>query len=158
MQIGDKLRIEVVVKENRKTAFLKGVVDEDTVFTPLTKLGSPLVLNLKDITSINSCGIRSWVNFLKDLGSTVQVSYEECPPVIVRQMNMVPSFMGRAKVISVFAPYVCDNCEKEKMVLINSESFSKGNIQVRENFVCEFCQKGEMELDGQPEQYFAFSK
>jgi len=155
MPVLDQFKYEVVNKGNKKTILLKGIINEDTLFTPIAKVGSPYVLNFKDITSINSCGIRSWVNFLKELGET-EVFYEECPPVIVRQMNMVPSFVGRAKVLSVYVPYVCDACEKEEMKLVSEQDFKSGNVQ--ETFTCPHCQKGEMELDGSPEQYFAFAK
>jgi hypothetical protein len=87
-----------------------------------------------------------------------QIAFEECPPLVVRQMNMVPSFVGHARVLSVFVPYVCDNCETEKMVLVNADHFAKGKLNIAETVPCDSCKKGEMELDGHPQQYFAFSK
>lgn len=153
----EKFKFEQVTKDDKRTVFLRGAIDEDTNFTPLIKLGGNLVLNFKGITAINSCGIRSWVNFLKDLGE-IEVTYEECPPLIVRQMNMVPSFLGKAHVSSVYVPYICDECENERIVLITEDKFKSGNVQVEETIVCDKCKKGEMEFDGQPKQYFAFSK
>ena len=123
----------------------------------LTSAGKPMVINFKGITSINSCGIRTWVNFLKDLQGT-EITYEECPPLIVRQMNMVPSFLGHAKVSSIFVPYVCESCEAEKMILVTADKFGNGNPTIPESMKCESCKTGEMELDGNPKQYFAFAK
>jgi hypothetical protein len=153
--VPDQFKFEVVSAGNKKTIVLKGIINEDTLFSPITKVGAPYILNFKNITSINSCGIRSWVNFLKELGAH-EVFYEECPPVIVRQMNMVPSFVGKAKVLSVFVPYVCDACEKEHLELLSDKDFKASDL--KETFPCPYCQKGEMELDGSPEQYFAFAK
>ena len=153
----EKFKFDTATNGGRKVVMLKGVIDEDTDFDAIKKLGSPLVFNFKGVTSINSCGIRTWVNFLKELGKT-DISYEECPPLIVRQLNMVPSFQGTAKVLSVFVPYVCDNCDTEKLVAVTAEKFAGGAKGVPESFTCDSCKKGEMELDGQREQYFAFAK
>ena len=150
----EKFKFEPAVKDGRKVVVLKGVIDEDTNFEGIKKLGNPLVFNFRHLAAINSCGIRTWVNFLKELGH-VQIAYEECPPLVVRQMNMVPSFVGHATVTSVFVPYVCESCEKEKLVLVGSNDFAK----VPETAgTCASCENGEMELDGHPQQYFAFAR
>ena len=154
MEHNDKFKIEQLVKENMRTVMLRGIIDEDANFDPLMKLHSPLVINFSGVTSINSCGVRNWVNLLKDL-SGKEVFYEECPTLIVRQMNMVPSFVGGAKIVSVFAPYVCESCEKELALLVKETEFDGG---VKEAFTCDACKKGEMEFDGRPDQYFAFLK
>ncbi len=151
----EKLRIETVDSEGQKVIKLKGTIDEDSNFAQLMKLGGPLRLDFSGVTSINSCGIRSWVNFLKEMG-TQEVVYVACPPLIVRQMNMVPSFVGNAKVDSVYVPFVCDLCEAEKTLLTTPMDFKSGKIPG--TIQCESCKKGEMEFDGQPKQYFAFSK
>lgn len=153
----EKFKIEQVMKGNTRTIMLRGAIDEDTSFQQLMKLPGTMVFNFRGVTSINSCGVRSWVNFLKDISSR-QVFYEECPPLIVRQMNMVPSFVGHAKVASVFGAYVCDNCDEEKLVLIKDANFSKGKVTIEETTPCQACGEGEMEFDGHPQQYFAFAK
>ncbi len=149
----DKFKFEQVIRGDSKVVLLRGIIDEDTTFEQLGKLGSPIHFNFKGVTSINSCGVRSWVNFMKDI-SGLQVIYEECPPHIVRQLNMVPSFLGQAQVASVYIPYVCDDCDAETMVLAEASEFGK----VAETIPCESCKKGEMEFDGHPQQYFAFRR
>jgi hypothetical protein len=153
----ERFRFDAKPEGGKTRVLLRGVIDEDTEFEGLKKIGTPLIINFNGITSINSCGIRTWVNFMKDLQST-EISYEECPALIVRQMNMVPSFMGHAKVESVFVPYVCEACEAEKMLLIASDKFQNGNPEIPETMKCESCGDGEMELDGNPKQYFSFAK
>ncbi|MBY0370282.1 hypothetical protein K2X33_06315 [bacterium] len=154
----EKFKFEVKPEGGSTRITLKGVIDEDTDFEALKKTGAPaLVVNFKGVTSINSCGIRTWVNFVKELQST-PIQYEECPPLVVRQMNMVPSFVGHAKVSSAFVPYVCDNCETEKLVLVPAKDFGNGNPNIPETLKCESCGEGEMEIDGNPKQYFAFAK
>lgn len=153
----EKFKVEQVMKGTQRTIMLRGSIDEDTSLTPLLKVPGPVVFNFRGVTAINSCGVRSWVNFLKEI-SDRQVAYEECPPLIVRQMNMVPSFVSHAKVLSVFGAYVCDNCDEEKLVLIKNTNFGKGKANIEEVVPCEACGEGEMEFDGHPQQYFAFAK
>lgn len=150
----EKFTFQVVKNGDRNCVLLQGQIDEDTSFEDLTGVESPIVFNFKNLTAISSIGIRSWVNFLKDLAGK-EIYYEECPPLIVRQMNMVPSFIGNAKVLSVFVPYVCEKCEQEKLVLIGEAQLGKN---VTESFPCESCKQGSMEIDGHPQQYFAFAK
>lgn len=150
----DKFHFEMKPRGDKKVIHLAGVIDEDTSFEDIKKLGGPFVFNFKNLENVNSLGIRTWVNFLKELGK-VQIVYEECPPLVVRQMNMVPSFLGGAQVLSVFVPYVCDACDTEKLVLMQGEQLADIS-SIPEVFKCETCKKGEMELDGHPDQYFAF--
>jgi hypothetical protein len=152
----EKFKFETAMKGNSKIVVLRGIIDEDTTFIELENLGKNLIFNWKEITSINSCGVRNWVNYLKDLTGS-EIAYEECPPLIVRQMNMIPSFMGPAQVQSVYAPYVCENCEVEKLILTEAKTFKDLSL-LEHGKTCESCQKGEMELDGHPQQYFAFAK
>jgi len=151
--VNDKFRFEQVIKGDSKIVMLRGSIDEDTDFGPIGKLGDSLTFNFKGIDSINSLGVRAWVNFVKSM-SDKEIFFEECPTIIVRQMNMIPSFLSGAKVLSVYVPYVCDSCDTENLVLVQNDQFEA----VPETAACENCKKGEMEFDGQPEQYFAFTK
>ncbi len=149
----DKFKFEVTKRGIENVVLLIGIIDEDTILDDILAIDSPIVFNFSKVTSINSCGIRNWVNFIKNLKDK-NVFFEECPPIIVRQMNMVPSFKQHAKVMSVFVPYVCDTCEAEKLVLVGEKEMER----VEEALPCDNCEHGEMELDGQKEQYFAFAK
>ncbi len=153
----EKFKFEATTRGEKKVIVLKGIIDEDTTFDQIKKLGGPYVFNFGQLTSINSCGVRSWVNFLKELGAA-KIFYEDCPPLVVRQMNMVPSFTGSAQVLSVFVPFVCDNCESEKWMLLDSDALKSPESQVQQTIQCESCTKGEMAFDGHPKQYFAFRK
>ena len=155
--INDQFNYEVVETEGRTLVNLFGIIDEDSEFTPLLKFkNSTLIFNFRGVTSVNSCGIRSWVNFLKLLSEN-PVEFIECPPVIVKQINMVPSFLGKASPISVFVPYVCDNCEFEKNQLVLVKDYKSG-VPLPEKMHCEKCNSLEMEINGNVKQYFAFAK
>lgn len=149
----DKFSVRHVESNGNHYIFLGGHIDEDSRFDVVNGLSGNIIFNFKDVTLINSLGIRNWVNFIKTL-SAKPVFYAECPPLIVRQLNMVPSFMGHAKVLSAFAPYVCDSCDNESAVLLEEKAF--GTLE--EVIKCQKCGKEENELDGHPQQYFAFAK
>ena len=63
----EKFTFQVVKNGDRNCVLLHGQIDEDTSFEDLTGLDSPILFNFKNLTSISSIGIRSWVNFLKEL-------------------------------------------------------------------------------------------
>jgi len=153
----EKFFIEKIMIEGKTQICLKGIIDEDSDFTEIKKEPGPLHLNLSGITGINSLGIRMWVNFWRELSST-PIFYIECPPVIVRQMSMIPSFSGHAQVVSVYAPYVCNECEFEQQVLVSSSQLESNPPQIPDVIPCSQCKGGEMELDGSPRQYFSFKR
>lgn len=151
MQVDDKFSIELQMKNNVAVLKLSGRIDEDASFEKLKKAEEPIIINFRNVTAIDSLGVRNWVNFLKSI-SGKEIYFEECPPVIVRQMNMIPNFVGDARVMSVFIRYVCEKCEKEKMTLVMRKDFENAT----ESMPCGFWCKGVMEFDGHPRQYFAF--
>lgn len=153
----DKFSIEETVANNNRVVLLKGVIDEDTNLSPIEKIADPIQLNLSQVTSINSLGIRSWVNFWKTMANR-EVYYLECPPLIVRQLNMIPSFSGNAKIISVFVPYICDECEAEELKLIQCGHPNWKLADVPETVPCDQCVDGKMEADGSLKQYFSFKR
>lgn len=153
----DKFGIHEEDKNGVHQMILKGSIDEDTNLSALTNGTGPIHLNLSGVKSINSLGIRSWVNFWKTV-SNREVFYWECPPLIVRQMNMIPSFSGQARVQSVLVPYICDQCESEELKLIECGRPDWNLSAVNESFPCTQCVQGEMELDGSVNQYFSFKR
>ncbi len=121
------------------------------------KLGGQIVFNFKNVSSVNSCGVRSWINFMRDLQKTQRtVVFEECTGEIVMQINMIPSFKGTANIRSVYGSFVCDKCGHEEDVLFEAgknlpATPDQGLTPVR----CPQC-KAEMQLEEMEEEYFAF--
>src|SRR5947209_4539543 len=102
----EKFKFDQNDKNGTRVVSLRGVIDEDANFDAIPKVKGAICFNFKEVTAINSCGVRNWVTFLKEVQAS-EIRFEECPPLIVRQMNMVPSFVGNATVTSVYVPYVC---------------------------------------------------
>ncbi|HKA91714.1 MAG TPA: hypothetical protein VKE22_28820 [Haliangiales bacterium] len=136
---------------------LGGVIDEDNELVELTDriASGTTVIDLADIERINSCGVRDWVNWLTRIERNgARVVLVECSPAIVSQINLVNNFTGNGVVKSFYAPYFCPNCEREKVLLVES-----GELPAHPNRApicrCDECD-GVMDFDDMEDSYFAF--
>ena len=137
---------------------VSGTIDEDVDFNAHSLAGAQAVdMNLGQIKSINSCGIREWIKWV---GTAVgaQVSYAECPKIIVDQINMVQGFLpASGKVTSFYVPYFNDDSGEEKNVLFTlGKEFTESSVtppaQVNDS-------GGKpMEMDVVESKYFKFIK
>jgi hypothetical protein len=134
-----------------------GEVDENTDFGALLgRLRGPLVFELGAVRRINSCGVREWVNFVRELDRTSSaVTFVACSPAFVNQLNTIYNFRGAAKVRSFLAPYVCTRCKHEEDKLLEVEAHFPGRHREPPAFACSRC-AAPMELDDLPERYLAF--
>jgi hypothetical protein len=135
---------------------LSGEIDESSDFSPINvDQYEGVVIDFKDVNGINSCGVREWINFLKNLDGK-SVSYVNCPKIIVDQMNMINNFIGlEFKIVSIELPYYCDECDEEVQKLYPLADLVEGGELTIPECKCETCD-GEMEFDEIPEQYFSF--
>lgn len=136
-----------------------GEIDENADFTELKKrLRGPVVFHLAEIRRINSCGVREWVNFVRDLPAVTELTFSHCSPAIVTQLNMIFNFRGNAKVRSFYAPYVCESCghEEDKLLDVQSQLQGLAGGKFRApDFVCDQCGAA-MDFDDLPERYLSF--
>lgn len=134
-----------------------GEIDENADFAELRRrLRGAIVFHLAEVRRINSCGVREWVNFVRDLPGVGELTFTHCSPAIVTQLNMIYNFRGAARVRSFYAPYVCENCghEDEKLLDVASQ-FPNGTVGSVPEFKCEKCGMP-MEFDDLPERYLSF--
>lgn len=144
---GDKLAIQ-----------MSGSIDEDVDFQQYSLVGTQQIdIDMNGIQSINSCGIREWIKWIGS-GAGAQITYNNCPKVIVDQINMVDGFLPtNAKVNSFFVPYYNENLGSEKNVLFRyGQEFKEGAFtppaEVKDD-------AGEvMEMDVIESKYFKFIK
>ena len=139
------------------TVEFTGEIDENTDFSELGgKLAGNVVFQLQQVKRINSCGVREWVNFVRDLPNVTELSFSHCSPAIVTQLNMIYNFRGGAKLRSFYAPYVCEECDREEERLIDIESnFPAGAPLDPPEFSCDSCGQP-LEFDDLPDHYLAF--
>jgi len=132
-----------------------GEIDENADFIELRrKLRGAVAFQLAEVRRINSCGVREWVNFVRDLPHVTDLSFSHCSPAIVTQLNMIYNFRGSARIRSFYAPYVCEACgaEEEKLVDVPGPA---GGRQELPSFACSQC-GATMEFDDLPERYLSF--
>lgn len=79
-----------------------------------------VVFDLAGINGINSCGVREWVQFMREFSQATDFQLENCSVSIVDQFNLVPQTMGNAHIASFYAPYYCATCDEEVTVLITT--------------------------------------
>ena len=141
------------------TVEFTGEIDENADFSELKKrLRGPVVFQLAEIRRINSCGVREWVNFVRDLPAVTELTFSHCSPPIVTQLNMIFNLRGNARVRSFYAPYVCESCghEEDKLLDVQSQLLGAAGGKFRApEFTCDQCGAA-MDFDDLPERYLSF--
>lgn len=147
--------VSLKVEQKNGQIALSGFLDENSALQrldPLAKLPK-ILFNFGSVSRVNSCGVRDWVNFITKLATT-EIHYVDCTMVVVKQLNVVPDFQGKAKVDSFYAPYFCENCDAEHMKLLTSAAVKDGQPPAVN---CPTCAKP-MGFDAIPNQYLSFLK
>jgi anti-anti-sigma regulatory factor len=166
-----KLAIEKFSEGTITCLRFKGTIDEKFEGKKLagTIKAKKLVLDLGQVDKISSFGVREWLSFISTVEKNVQqLVLINCTPKVVNQINMVANFLGKGMVFSFYAPYRCDDCDAEHLVLLNvdrdHESISKMRAPERPcpscgnpayldedpvTFFARFAQQPQFELDGQ---------
>lgn len=154
------ISIQIVQKNGWDNVNYAGPIDADAevhLTQLLPKLGKQIVFNFKNVTAVNSCGVRSWINFMRELQKDQRsIVFDECTGEIVMQINMIPSFKGNANIRSVYGSFACEGCGHEEDILFEAgknlpKSPDAGLAAVK----CKAC-GAEMELEEMEEEFFAF--
>jgi hypothetical protein len=152
------LRWTLEEKPDGITVDFSGEIDENADFTSLRpRLHGEVDFRLAGITRVNSCGVREWVNFVRDLPLVRQLRFVHCSPAFVTQLNTIYNFRGVARVRSLLAPYVCERCAVEEYKVIDVDDRFPGASMMVPSFPCARC-GGAMEFDDLPERYLSFLK
>ena len=138
---------------------IHGDLNEDFIFSSLTIQGQgETILDLSAVRSLNSCGIREWIRWIKAAPTSARLVLKECPKVVVDQINMVDGFLPKGtRIQSFMVPYYCEACEKVKSVLFKEgEHYAHGKMKSTLPPVsCDQCQQP-MEWDVIESKYFKF--
>jgi hypothetical protein len=150
------LRVQSVSRGPVCFVRITGVVDEsfnpDSILSQLN--GNKVILNLRGLSRLTSFGVREWTSTMRELsGRMERVYWVECSPAVVTQLGMVANFAGAAEILSVQAPFHCDQCGHEQEVTIN---MSAEQIELP-TVPCEKCGT-QMEFDDDPDSYFAIPR
>ncbi len=134
---------------------LSGQIDEDADLSKLDFSGaSEIEFDLENITLINSCGIRDWVEYQKRIPDQVKIVYSKCPQVIIEQINIIKGFIREGGIVkSFYAPYYDENNDQEVKILITPSEVVDLKAPEKKNDDGDILEFDEIEL-----QYFNFLK
>ncbi|WII71421.1 hypothetical protein QJS83_13205 [Bdellovibrio sp. 22V] len=135
---------------------ISGIIDEHVDFPELVLAENRDVLvDLSRFESINSVGIRSWIEWISKQKFR-WMFLQKCPRVFIDQVNNVHGFLPENSVIlSFYAPYYSEVTDEEAQILFRQgEHFSKGKI-IEMPFVLD-SDLNRMSLDVFPEKYLRF--
>jgi hypothetical protein len=153
----EPLAIALERTEARDVFRISGTLDEeahDDLARVSQAAGKVVVFNFAGLKLINSAGTRAWVLFFRPFAKGRSVVFAECTPDVVGQTNMVPAFAEGATVESVFAPYRCEACRRDVLVLMQAETFPESADALPPGR-CDRC-SGETEFVG-GQEYFVFA-
>lgn len=136
---------------------LEGSINEDADLSAVKADGaSDISVDWKKVEAMNSCGVRDWIKCLKAFPPSAKITYANCPPIIVEQMNMVAGFFPKgAAVESLYVPFFCETCKKQDMILLTSGKEIDGKKINWPQVKCPNCATN-MEVDVLEAKYFRF--
>lgn len=154
--MSQKFDVELTINNGVASVKLAGRMDEDMDLEKVKTVSEPQVIfDFKEIESINSCGIRDWINFLGEIPKAHKIIYKNCPQVIIEQMNMVKGFLpSNSTIESFFAPFFCEECEHEEKILLSPDKVIEKKPPT--DIVCPKCSASGMDFDAIAAQYFHF--
>ena len=139
--------------QSTTTIRLQGALDENVVHDELAQtITQPVVFDLEELGTINSVGVREWVQFVDRIADFGPHELVRCSPAFVFQLNLIYNFLGNARVQSVIAPYVCDSCKIERNIEVDTRA---GSNTVLPKLACKTCD-GPLSFDGIESRYFLF--
>jgi anti-anti-sigma regulatory factor len=148
----------IVQQDDGKIVSLIGIINEDSelsfknLFIEL-KDAKKIIFNFSQVKTINSLGVRAWVSFLRSLEDGKSILFSECTTDIIMQINMIPSFLGKASVSSFFVNYICEVCNKEEKKLFETASLPPKTMPKAPKCENEDCGMQTEELE---DEYFVF--
>jgi len=154
-----ELTIHMEPKEGKEWIRFEGHINEDAeVALPelLGKITGDCIFDFKGVTAINSCGIRAWITFLREAEKKGKHHFAACTPIVVSQMNMIPSFRDQCKIDSVYAGYSCPKCQHREQILLESGiNLPKKLGDPLPEIPCPSCNTA-MEMEELEEEFFAW--
>lgn len=149
------LKLHTTTGEGGTTVVVEGAIDENASFAAIESLSGQVVIDLSRVEGFNSCGVRTWIIFLRSLERAC-VRLRGCPPRVVHHLNTIYNFRGRAVVESIQAPYLCARCGADELIQLELGSGRPDTAgSPPAGRPCPRC-GGELRFDEDPERYFHF--
>jgi hypothetical protein len=133
-----------------------GSLDEDSNFSQIDlSFASEIFFDFKNITGIQSCGVREWLKLIKNI-KNIPIYFNNCPKIIIDQINMVDGFLPKnAHVASFYVPYYSEATEEETHLLYEVKANQNQCLKLKE---VHDSLGNPMELGVLEQRYFQFLK
>ena len=150
------INIQLMQKDDRDYVTYVGPIDAEAevhLTQLLPKLGDKVTFNFQQVETVNSCGVRSWINFMRELQQAGRdIIFEECTSEIIMQINMIPS--SKEKRLLPPCTRVYDECGHEDNILfVNGKNLPDDPDAELDAVMCSEC-GAEMELEEMAEEFF----
>ena len=119
-----------------------GIIDENVnlvIGSWPQKLGKRVSFRMRDIEWINSSGMRAWALFMRAFIEGREVSFEECSPAVIQQVNMVPNFIPTGSIRSFVIPFACNSCSTRGDILAQTSDFKPSASKPLDVPLCTKC-------------------
>ncbi len=153
-----RLEVRKIVEEKITALQFNGTIDESFNSKQIAEgIKDTLIVDLSGVRRISSFGIREWLEFLKVANERCEAIYFiKCPPRLIDQFNMVANFGGKGRILSFFAPYHCDYCERDDSILLEvADHFDTIKDKKIPDQPCEKCGNAEY-LDEDPDSFLSY--
>ncbi len=138
---------------------LAGAIDENANLVRMLDHAKDdrLILDLGGITFINSLGVREWIRMQQAAAAAnLRIELRRVAEPLVHQLNITPAARGVSLVTSFFAPYECDNCDAEHLMLLDVRTHGADLAKQRAPALkCPRCDR-DMVFADPAELYFMF--
>jgi hypothetical protein len=147
-------RIENKAAAGRTRMQVFGVIDEHADLKQLSDVRGDVEVSLKGVRRINSFGVRAWIDAVRKIPKDTRLTFVECPPPVVDQINMVQGFLGHGKLVSFYSPMICEECDEQEDELFMVDKCRELGGKLPK-VTCKRCGNA-MEVDDLEEQYLLF--
>jgi len=147
-------RIDTRAEPGRTKLAISGVIDEHANLDPIPEIVGDLEISMKGVRRINSFGVRAWIDAIRKIPAEAKLTFVECPPPVVDQINMVQGFLGNGQLISFYSPMICEECDEQLDELFYVDKCRELGRKLPV-VGCKRC-GNPMEVDDLEEQYLLF--
>lgn len=151
--MGAGVDIQVRRVPDRIQVLISGVVDETADLSELGGLDGRLEFNLAGLERFNSFGVRKWMDAMRALAESSSMTFVECSPTVIDQLNMINGFLASGRVVSFYGDMICDHCDAEATALFRASECR--DLDRLPPVKCDDCGRM-MELEAGEDQYLLF--
>jgi anti-anti-sigma regulatory factor len=135
---------------------ISGEIDEKADFdAQIGVVNQEVMVNCKNVDRMTSDGVKAWIKFFQDLQRReVKMTFHDCSPAIISQVNMIVNFLCGGALKSLYVPYTCKKCKKGYFMKIGARKLKKLYKEMPQP-QCPVCGQS-LSFDDVESEYFNF--